>query len=314
MGTYVLTANPDAEGGMDTSEYLKICTEIQKNGWSKATWTVSHIKAADEQEAQKRHGHLTGRVILLRQGGDPRLQGIIAFGERLAGATSLQPGRKMMRIEAPVRFYKASALDELPLVTKDLLKQHGFPQNPERRFQSSGQEITDDNELAALEKCCIEVCGVSLSDLCSGSSDNAGPLRRGGWSTTPDAAHKASVEDAAIACVLRHFHDWRSTDRQKDNCGWDYEFMQEGQKLCVEVKGLSGAEIHVELTPNEFQAMERAMGRTFTEGSYRLAVVCEALSETPQLFLFAHENELDWLCELSQRRITASRRTAARLE
>jgi hypothetical protein len=38
-------------------------------------------------------------------------------------------------------------------------------------------------------------------------------------------------------------------DRQKDNCGWDLESMRDTRPLCVEVKGLSGSEIIVELTP-----------------------------------------------------------------
>ena len=248
MGTYVLTANPDAEDGLDPAEYLRICTEIRRKGWSKGIWTVGSIKSPDEQKAQKRHGHLTGRVILLRQGGDPHLQGIIAFGERLTGPIMLKPGRRRMRVEAPVQFYKAAALDEEPLITKDQLEQHRFPQNPEKRFQSSGLETKND-ELAALERCCVEVCGISLSALCSSSGNDADLKRSGAWSTTPDAAHNARVEDAATACVLRHFLGWQSTDRQKDNCGWDYEFMGEEQKLCVEVKGLSGADIHAELTP-----------------------------------------------------------------
>ncbi len=48
-------------------------------------------------------------------------------------------------------------------------------------------------------------------------------------------------------------------DRQKDNCGWDLEYMQAGRSLCVEVKGLSGAALGVELSPNEYAAMKRAM-------------------------------------------------------
>jgi hypothetical protein len=137
--------------------------------------------------------------------------------------------------------------------------------------------------------------------------------RRRGWSTLPDAAHNAAVEDAAIACVRQYFGR-PSNDRQKDNCGWDLEFGVNGRTLCVEVKGLSGTEIGIELTPNEFEAMKRAMNGTFEEGDYRLAVVCEALTHTPQLFLFVHDKGMDWRCEYTQRRITAIPRTAARLE
>jgi hypothetical protein len=111
-----------------------------------------------------------------------------------------------------------------------------------------------------------------------------------GWPTTPDVAHNAMVEAAAIACVRKNLGQ-PSKDRQKDNCGWDLEFLANGRTLCVEVKGLAGAEIGVELTPNEYAAMTRAMEGTFTEGDYRLAIVCEALSDVPRFFLFRHEKE-----------------------
>jgi hypothetical protein len=132
-----------------------------------------------------------------------------------------------------------------------------------------------------------------------------------GWATTPDVAHNAAVESAAIACVVEHFRDLEKKDRQKDNCGWDLEFASNSGTLCVEVKGMSGSQIQVELTPNEFRAMESAMKGTCDNGDYKLAVVCDALGASRNLFLFAYEAEMDWLCELTGRRITASLRTAA---
>jgi Domain of unknown function (DUF3883) len=108
------------------------------------------------------------------------------------------------------------------------------------------------------------------------SSWPASPLEHHrGWPTIPDAAHNAVVEAAAIACLIQHFGP-PSANRQKDNCGWDLEFAVDGHTLCVEVKGLSGSEVHIELTPNEFNAMERAMNNTFPEGDCRLAIVCES--------------------------------------
>ena len=315
MGTYILTGNPDAPGGMSTTEYLGICTEVRRTGRSETTWTVGYMKSPDEQKAQRLHGHLTGRVVLLRQGGDPDMRGIIAFGERLAGATTLKPGRnKMMWIEAPVQFSRAATLDEEPLITTRQLRQRGFPRGEGKTIPRSGWEIKNDDELAALESCCMEVCGISLSALCSAPGNDTVANRGGAWSITPDTAHNLKVEAAAIDCLLKHFRGRQGIDRQKDKCGWDYEFAADGRTLCVEVKGLSGADIHVELTPNEFQAMERAMSGTFIEGDYRLAVVCEALSGAPKLFLFAHDTGMDWLCELSQQRIRATERVAARLE
>ncbi len=130
------------------------------------------------------------------------------------------------------------------------------------------------------------------------------------WPSTPDAAHNADVEAAAIAFVRQSLgHEVR--DRQRDWCGWDLEFARDGRVLCIEVKGLSGSQLCVELSPNEYTAMKRAIDRNFPEGDYRLAVVCNALTE-PQLFLFTHEVGDRWLCELTSKRISVSECVGAR--
>ncbi len=133
----------------------------------------------------------------------------------------------------------------------------------------------------------------------------------GGWPCAPDAAHNAAVEAAAIAFVRSRLGE-ESRDRQKDNCGWDLEFTRGGLTLCVEVKGLSGAALGIELSPNEYAAMKRAMNKGFSEGQYRVAVVCNALTE-PELFLFAHASGTDWICELTSKHISVTERIAARL-
>jgi hypothetical protein len=132
-----------------------------------------------------------------------------------------------------------------------------------------------------------------------------------GWPSTPDAAHNAAVEAAAIAFV-RDSLGKEERDRQKDNCGWDLEFTRACLTLCVEVKGLSGAEIRVELSSNEYAAMKRAMDGGFSEGEYRLAVVINALT-APAMFLFAHAGGADWMCELTSRRISVREIIAAHL-
>lgn len=82
--------------------------------------------------------------------------------------------------------------------------------------------------------------------------------------------------------------------------------------LRVEVKGLSSAALNVELSPNEYAAMKRAINKTFPEGEYRLAVVCNA-STAPELFIFAHAEATDWKCELTSKHISVAERTGARL-
>lgn len=153
------------------------------------------------------------------------------------------------------------------------------------------------------------VVGSAGIDAAPGSGTSLGNR---GWRTTPDAAHNAAVEAAAIALVRKHFGKLKQ-DRQKDNCGWDLEFSQGKRTLCVEVKGLSGSEIAIELTPNEYRAMRKAMTGTFSDGEYRLAVACEVLTTNPKLYLFAHESGMIWVCELTSQRLTAVEKTAARL-
>jgi hypothetical protein len=133
----------------------------------------------------------------------------------------------------------------------------------------------------------------------------------GGWPCAPDAAHNAAVEAAAIAFVRSRLGE-EKRDRQKDNCGWDFEYARAGKSVCVEVKGLSGAALGVELSPNEYAAMKRAMNKRFSEGEYRLAIVCNSLT-APELFLFAHASGTDWRCELTSKHISVTERVAARL-
>ena len=80
----------------------------------------------------------------------------------------------------------------------------------------------------------------------------------------------------------------------------------------MEVKGLSGSALAVELSPNEYAAMKRAMNESFSEGQYRLAIVRNALT-APELFLFAHGSGTDWICELTSTHISVAERIAARL-
>jgi hypothetical protein len=133
----------------------------------------------------------------------------------------------------------------------------------------------------------------------------------GGWPCAPDAAHNAAVEAAAIAFVRSRLGE-EMLDRQTDNWGWDLEYSRSGSRLCVEVKGLSGAALGVELSPNEYAAMKRAMNKSFSEGEYRLAIVRNALT-APELFLFAHASGTDRMCELTSKHISVMERIAARL-
>lgn len=107
--------------------------------------------------------------------------------------------------------------------------------------------------------------------------------------TDPELRRK--VEQAAINHAISYFtseeggsHDVKSVE--KDGVGWDLEaFSDGGGVLKVEVKGLSGKDLTVELTPNEYSKMISVEHRQ----DYIIYVVPEALSSTPKSYIFRHD-------------------------
>lgn len=114
-------------------------------------------------------------------------------------------------------------------------------------------------------------------------------LTRSPRQTDPELRRK--VEQAAINHAIAYFtsdeggsHDVKSVE--KDGVGWDLEaFADGGSVLKVEVKGLSGKDLIVELTPNEYSKMISVEHRQ----DYIVYVVPEALSSAPRSFIFRHD-------------------------
>lgn len=73
---------------------------------------------------------------------------------------------------------------------------------------------------------------------------------------------------------------------EADNIGWDLNAVQTSRQLALklEVKGLSGSECRVDLTPNEYAKLQQH------RESYRICVVTLALS-IPELAIFAYSQE-----------------------
>lgn len=69
------------------------------------------------------------------------------------------------------------------------------------------------------------------------------------------------------------------TRHERDNVGWDLEATLDNRKLKLEVKGLSGSELVVELTPNEYTKMNA------NRDTFRLCTVTSALTQ-PGLSIF----------------------------
>lgn len=106
----------------------------------------------------------------------------------------------------------------------------------------------------------------------------------------PDPMQRQMVEKAAICKTTEHYKKigYQVTSVEKDNLGWDLNAVLGKRELKLEVKGLLGSQITVELTPNEYEKMKKH------KASYKLCIVSQALSE-PILNIFSYSSESnDW--------------------
>lgn len=89
----------------------------------------------------------------------------------------------------------------------------------------------------------------------------------------PDPQLRKRVEDAAIGAAKEFLKNknYRVTDRQKDNCGYDLlaKHRKTNEELHVEVKGTSGEAMHFYMSRNEYRYMPSPQ--------WRLIMVCDAL-------------------------------------
>jgi hypothetical protein len=122
-----------------------------------------------------------------------------------------------------------------------------------------------------------------------------GPKRRGGRMHQPDPYKKARIEHSAIDLVTRRFEslDYVVDSVESDNLGWDLNAVhgQTGLLLKLEVKGLSGGEISIEMTPREYTMMRRY------KRVYRICVATNCLDKSGrELAVFAYnDTSRSWL-------------------
>ena len=102
----------------------------------------------------------------------------------------------------------------------------------------------------------------------------------------PDPLLRQKVEQIAVEITTVHFTrlGYVVDSVEKDNIGWDLSAVSGKRELKLEVKGLSGDQIVVELTPNEYKAMKS------NTDSYRICVVTSALLQ-PRLEVFGYSND-----------------------
>ncbi len=94
------------------------------------------------------------------------------------------------------------------------------------------------------------------------------------------------VEQAAIAIVRDYYAKlgYEVDSVERDNVGWDLNAIRDKRELKLEVKGLSGSDIVIQLTPNEYAMMQEH------RDTYRVCVVSTALAE-PTLEVFSYVPE-----------------------
>lgn len=108
-----------------------------------------------------------------------------------------------------------------------------------------------------------------------------------------DPQSRKKIETVAINEIIKEYTErgFNVISVESENLGWDLEAVHKRTKLRIEVKGLSGEKVSVEITPNEFKNMKDY------KDSYRLCVVTNCLA-SPLVHVFAYCGERDtWLNE-----------------
>lgn len=106
-----------------------------------------------------------------------------------------------------------------------------------------------------------------------------------------DPELRRKVEQAAINHAIAHFESAAGGNRivrsvEKDNVGWDLEATGVDEEvLKIEVKGLSGKDLVLELTPNEYAQMRSPDHRKH----YIIYVLLEALQTSAKAQIFRHD-------------------------
>lgn len=99
-----------------------------------------------------------------------------------------------------------------------------------------------------------------------------------------DPLKRKEVEVAAVTEVTAYFEGlgYNTRSVEKENLGWDLEAENGYNYYLIEVKGLSGREVNVMLSSNEYRELNRRK-----EKGYIIGVVTSALKK-PKLFLFTY--------------------------
>lgn len=112
---------------------------------------------------------------------------------------------------------------------------------------------------------------------------------KNGRAYQPDLEKKLKVEQRAIDKAKEYYKlrygkaNVRSVE--SENKGWDLEVRRKSVKINVEVKGLSGEDLMIELTPNEYLNFSKC------SNNYHLFVANKVLTKKPVIRVFKYQEK-----------------------
>jgi hypothetical protein len=133
-----------------------------------------------------------------------------------------------------------------------------------------------------------------------------------GVSRQADPRKRSQVETTAVNLITKHYESQKYDVRYvgHDNLGWDLNARHRvtGRELKLEVKGLSGSGMTVELTPNEYAMMNKH------KVDYRICVVTNCLRDRAKRTVFAYNESVKSWTDEDDRPLRIKEMTAARLQ
>ena len=123
-----------------------------------------------------------------------------------------------------------------------------------------------------------------------------------------DVFKRQRVEISAVETTIKHFEElnYIVISKEKDNVGWDLEATNNIETLLLEVKGLSGKIVSIELSPNEYQKSNEY------KDLYKLCIVTNALIE-PKLEIFSYNSEFEYWSNIENEKLIIQERMSARM-
>jgi len=113
-------------------------------------------------------------------------------------------------------------------------------------------------------------------------AEAAGKSRpKGGGYSQIDPERRKKIENTAMEIVTAHFRKLGYTvvDVSEKDLGYDLTATRGDVVLCIEVKGRSGVDVIADFTFNEYDKIKLEQDGVFAEGSYRICIVTDTLSE-----------------------------------